>query len=479
MIFRPDTGAMWDPSVLYHDGKYHAFMMYNGDGQDGLAAGHCLLAESVDGTHWQDAGIVNEEIERERGCHFFKCFVGRCGERFIMNHGVRRPEGQDTMRFYESSDLRDWRYLYSSQPDARWYTPKRWDHMYVLPKVEGDSTAGYWGHPVAQVGDEAPRAVGMMQSADGTEWEVLPPAAVDWGDTPPRDLEWGGCERIDERYFLIGGTGKYMGNDGYSMYVFSADDPCGPFRPQRGAYRLCGASMDNVSWLAAWCRGNGELLISNYASMEVGSRAPSMLPLRQPVIDGQGHLRMGWWPGNESLKGGTLSLRDRSLAFDSDGSRDGCEVLWLDTDLDLSAGLLVEGSLRADSAAPASEAGAAGIILAEGGDHSTAIQLGLGLPEERETHIGCLKARRDGGSDFTSRDVTARDCATVNGIDSGRAHAIRLFINRGAFELYVDDLLMQTYWVGPGGHRIGFLARNAAVTVTDLRAWSLSLPSSG
>jgi sucrose-6-phosphate hydrolase SacC (GH32 family) len=39
MIFRPQQGAMWDPSIIWHDGKYHAFMMYNKDGNDGLGAG--------------------------------------------------------------------------------------------------------------------------------------------------------------------------------------------------------------------------------------------------------------------------------------------------------------------------------------------------------------------------------------------------------------------------------------------------------
>jgi hypothetical protein len=76
MIYRPEKGAMWDPSVIWHDGKYYAFMMYNKDGREGLKAKHCLLASSTDGVHWKDEGIVNEERESARGCRFFKCFVG-------------------------------------------------------------------------------------------------------------------------------------------------------------------------------------------------------------------------------------------------------------------------------------------------------------------------------------------------------------------------------------------------------------------
>ncbi len=35
--------------------------------------------------------------------------------------------------------------------------------------------------------------------------------------------------------------------------------------------------------------------------------------------------------------------------------------------------------------------------------------------------------------------------------------------SNGAFELYVDDLQMQTYWLSPVGMKTGFLARSAEV----------------
>ena len=92
MIFHPLKGDMWDPSILWHDGRFYAFMMYNKDGNNGLDAGHCLLATSVDGVHWLDEGAVNEERQRAAGNKFFKCYVARCGNRFIMDHGVARPE---------------------------------------------------------------------------------------------------------------------------------------------------------------------------------------------------------------------------------------------------------------------------------------------------------------------------------------------------------------------------------------------------
>ena len=470
---------MWDPSVVWHEGRYYALMMFNKEGGSGLKAGHCLLAVSADGVHWQDEGIVVEEREIERGCKFFKCFVGRCGDRFIMNHGVNRPEGQDTLRFYESTDLRHWSYLFSNNPDPEWYVPSgRWDHMYVLPKEEGNPAAGFWGHPVSTAKPELPRSVGMTQSPDGLKWEVLPPAKVEWGDVPPKDLEWGGCERFGGKYYVIGGTGGYKDPngymvEGYSMYVFTADDPRGPFRPDAEAYRLCGSTHEDVSWLAVWCRCNGELLISNYASMESGSRSPWMLPLRKPVVDVDGHLRLGWWPGNERLKDTAIALSESSVMMYSVA----LDISWFDNSFDLEKGLIIEGTVKA-GAVSGDNTGAAGFAFREDGGTSTAILLGIGAPEDadRETHVGKLMAANDDESGiFTSADVIGKHCASVTGIVDDKEHAFRLLARMGGFELYIDDLLVQMYICEPAGGKIGMLARNAEVVFGDLKAWSMSL----
>ena len=137
--------------------------------------------------------------------------MAKCGDKFIMDHGVARPQGQDLMRFYQSKDLRHWEYITSTEPDDRWYRRDRWDHMYMLPKEEGKPEAGYWGYVVA-VPKQGVDLPAMMQSPDGLKWEVLPPAKTEWGNTPPRNhFEYGGCERIGGKYYLIGGTGGYMG----------------------------------------------------------------------------------------------------------------------------------------------------------------------------------------------------------------------------------------------------------------------------
>ena len=490
---------MWDPSVLWHEGRYYAFMMFNKEGGSGLKAGHCLLAVSEDGVHWQDEAVVIEEREIERGCKFFKCFVGRCGDRFIMDHGVARPEGQDTLRFYESKDLKNWSYLFSSTPDPEWYVPTgRWDHMYVLPKEEGNPAAGFWGHPVSTPKPELPRGVGMTQSPDGLKWEVLPPAKVEWGDVPPKDFEWGGCERFGGKYYLIGGTGGHKDPngfmvEGYSMYVFTADDPRGPFRPDADAYRLCGSTNESISWLAVWCRCNGEILISNYASMETGSRSPWMLPLRKPLVDSKEHLRLGWWPGNECLKDTPITLSESSMMMYS-GALD---ISWLENTFDLEKGVIIEGTVKANAAsvknavAEGDNGSAAGFVFKEESVNSTAILLGIGEPEDsnRETHVGGLSentASDDAagpgdtgesprGYKFTTLDVTGKHCASVTGIVDDKQHSFRLLARMGGFELYIDNLLVQMYIYKPAGGKIGMLVRNAEVVFDDLKAWSMSL----
>jgi len=346
--------------------------------------------------------------------------------------------------------------------------------MYILPKEEGNPTAGYYGYPVATANPEMPRGVGMMQSPDGLAWEVLPPAKVEWGDISPRDFEWGGCERIGGKYYLIGGTGGYVSN-GYAMYVFKAENPKGPFRPDPETYRLCGSSKNNVSWLAVWCRCKDELLISNYTSIEHGNLSPWMLPMRKPVIDMEGHLRLGWWSANELLKEKPISLTDTSVDLNTNKSGSDYQIIWIDTAFDLQKGAILEGTINARSLKQKDVGCTAGFVFDEGNGESMAIQLGIGTPDQRETHIGRLKAGTNGTFDFASEDVTGRYCATVTGIEDGKEHSFRLLVRLGVFELYIDDLLMQTYIYKPSVGKVGFLSRNANVTFSDLKAWSMSL----
>lgn len=492
MIYSSGDGVFWDPSIIYHDGKYHLFAMQWGDyktrtnrksGWQG-----CLYTTSKDGVHWEDGRVILEEREEEA---FFKPFVTRCGDRFIMNHGARRyePDGQlkhqDVLRFYQSKDLVNWTYITSTRPDERWYnpagtSPTRWDHMYMLPKEEGNPEAGYWGY-VVSISKSDNNLPGMMQSKDGVSWEVLPPAKAQWGAiTPRRFYEYGGCERIGGKYYLIGG-GKSPVGTGYGMVTFVSEGPRGTFRPDETAFRLCGTTrklqeIGFQSWLAAWARGqDGEKLISNYISIEEEgtSQKTWLLPLRKAVVDPQGHLRLGWWQGNEALKGEQVKLQNSTIAVGQAGNGEDYQKVYLAWDCDHPQGLILEGTIRADQMASDGKP-AAGFFFTETADKATAVLLGVGAPEDRESHIGILETK-DGVESFESLDVTGKGCATVTGIEGGKDYQFRLLIRSGIFELYINDLLMQTFKYSTDTHKVGFVTSDARAQFKDLKAWKMSL----
>ena len=63
----------------------------------------------------------------------------------------------------------------------------------------------------------------------------------------------------------------------------------------------------------------------------------------------------------------------------------------------------------------------------------------------------------------------------VADVEIGKEHRFRLLVRRGMFELYIDDMLMQTYLYKPGSGKVGFLAHNANVVFRDVQAWNMSL----
>jgi hypothetical protein len=345
--------------------------------------------------------------------------------------------------------------------------------MYIIPKEQGTNDSGYWGYAVATPKSGLSRAPAMLQSPNGTDWEILPPAEMKWGDTPQRDMEYGGCERIGGKYYLIGGAGEYV-SKGYSMYTLISDAPSGPFAPDTKAYRLCGTTYKTVTWLAAWARGKDELLISNYASYSSDKWRPTMLPLRKPVVDKDGHLRLAWWKGNEALKGKPLTLKINTIELNTRDKNSNYQIVYLSEEFDLSKGIVLEGRIKT-GALRINVIPAAGFVFRQSPEQSVVIKLGIGPTRGRQSHIGLLQTTTEGKIQFKSEDVTGKGCATVTGIENAKEHRFRLLVRRGMFELYIDDMLMQTYVYKPGSGKLGFVAHNANVIFRDVNAWKMSL----
>jgi hypothetical protein len=518
MLYRPPCGRIWDPSLMWHNGNYYFFAMYDhGAGDTSVWA-----ATSTNGVQWHDIGAVINNAPFK----VWKMFVFKHGDHFVMNHGSQSDTqatewANDTLRFWLSEDLTHWNYAgskYDTHPDPRWYKglaksfeqQGRWDHMYVIPK---EHAPGYWGYCVAKVkGDRG--GCGMLESLDGLKWRVLPPPVFDFGDLPAGWFEHSGCAKVNGKYYLIGGCSQYMGNFGYSVYTLVSDDPTGPFVPDKDAYRLCGSSGQDGIWgwqfLAAMANCNGDLLLSQYAWL---SDSPSghagippsngqvwFVPIKKAVVDTAGHLRMAYWSNNDAARGTPISLDfSRTVRiFTSRGLDGGAKPQANGSDgtldlatanagrienasigeapnvtFDLTRGVIIEGSLmvKPENDRPAY----VGFLVEAQSNEGRAILLNCGHPAWRKSVI-CDVHWRDEQLDMKTVDITGPGCATVTGVDEGVNHAFRLWVRGGLLELYIDDLLMQTFpSIKLSTGRIGFFVQNAEAVFRNVHAWEMSL----
>jgi hypothetical protein len=104
----------------------------------------------------------------------------------------------------------------------------------------------------------------------------------------------------------------------------------------------------------------------------------------------------------------------------------------------------------------------------------TAILLQVGHPAWRRSHVGQLR-HGSSGVTFASLDETGPGCATVTGVEAGALCTFRLLIRKNMFELYVNDLLFQTFVTGETSGRVGFVGQNGRVRLADVRAWEMNL----
>lgn len=514
MFYKPEKGGIWDPSVIYFKGKYYMVCMYQREESGKFDS--MWAAESTDGVHWEDVGCV---LTAEHDV--FKMFPYICGDKCLINYGSSTKAdgiGNDKLYFCESEDMREWKLFGENQPDERWYKMSgRWDHMYVLPKDGGE---GYWGYVVATPNPDMHSAWGIQESKDGYNWKILPPPEINWGRLPEIGmLEGGGCEKIGDWYYYIGGWGGYAHNCGYGLYTFRSKSPTGPFSPDEEAFRLCG--FDRLSGrvfiqnLAAFCRGeNGEALVSN-AFDNGGPANVWILPIRKAVVDSEGHLRLGYWENNESVKGERLPFgedwreiftqrggrkedqpqgsvaAERDLVVCSDSGHpgfaleDAYALAIVDGKWDLEKGIVLEGNVVAEKCPDIEKddpwtlcwrSSHAGIYIEYDDETSgMAFMLEAGAEYRRESTVEVL-TQKDGAITTELLDVTGDGCATVRGIDAGVSHNFKLFLRDVMAELYVDDLLVQTFILTkkPSG-RLGFVSRNAKCTWSDISLYQMNL----
>lgn len=480
LLYRAPEGTMKDNCVVWEAGTYYLFTMYRfeekGGEQDQWR--NVWLATSTDGVHWKDVGPVI----RDAPFGIYAMRVWRVGNRFLMNHGSFTGDKQDVLRLWESPDLVHWT-LMGPEYDIRRPDGQRIDHMDVIAEQEEGRTV-YYGYAVG----------GILRSEDGAKWKWL-------GELPLADnlsirvvQEPGGCQRIGDKYYLLVG-GFYPGSFEYAVGTFISEKPVGPFRPDYPALRLNGYSgRDLVALWACYCRLPQETLLSNYI-LDPGGRFWWHAPLKTAVVDGGGHLRMGYWKGNEALKGAALPcdvgrIRVAVPGFKGDVAvsenqvtlkapalppirwltpdKPNFAVAYLDPVFDFDKGCVVEGTMKV-TGTDALIFPAVGLCLESKHHEATAILFGTW----GQTQIGPFRGK--GQPQFEARDVTGFGCATVAGISSGETRAFRLLIRKGIFEIYLDDLLVQTYSAKDLTGRVGFIVQDGQGTFDRPKAWEMSL----
>ncbi len=286
----------------------------------------------------------------------------------------------------------------------------------------------------------------------------------------------------------------------------------GPFRPDISAYRLTGTSgIDGDSFvhvLAAFVKDSPDPLVSDPFSFSsttgTDGQGVWFLPMRNAIVDKEGHLRLAYWKQNDLAKGDEIKIdpSQYTVAFPP-GQTDSNPIIrvattsdsvvvhtdknwrpfsWLNSMktrkgvvvlnqyFDLDKGLIIEGAIQASALNPRAPYGRkiyAGFYI-EGlvNEPGTAILLEVGEPQWRESLIGKLSLDTD--FHFESLDVTGRNCATVTGLDNGKAHTFRLWIRGGQLELYIDDLLMQSFFFERSTGRVGFISQESETQFSNL-----------
>ncbi len=503
MIYRPPKGKFKDNCILWHRGEFFLYSMYSKVDAKNVVAEHdhyrnIWMARSKDGVHWSDCGMVLEDSEMQ----VWAMKVHKVDDMFVMNHGSFDEHGnQNTLRMLYSYDLCNWKYFGEDMkivsplnPDG---TVARLDVMNVLKY--GDRYYGY-----------ATGRYGFLESKDGLKWEfedstdvkvefddIMPPArSID--DMP---IEVGDCAMVEGKCYLLAGWFGCFGTNGYGMYTLVADSPEGVFHPDQAAFRISGNSTRWVMLWARFCQTDKDLLVHGYMydghSYEIGNTW--LPPMKKAIVDKFGHLRLAYWHGNDVMRGERIHMRQfewevfsctksavtrtgeklkkwngNSILLSSDECRVAsgpafeCSVAILDVDVDMDPGVTVQGRIRLECDNRRQSIPVGGIVLEETENTGTAILLECcGI-----TRIGLLEWRNQ-AKFFSDDEISGKDARPM-GITPFEDHPFRLLLRGGMFELYIDDMYVETFNTArddsPGLpiKRIGFLCSRGRCFVEDI-----------
>ena len=497
MFYRPKkVTRMWDTWMYYHEGVHYAYHLHYRTGVrfDGVS-----LATSEDGVHFTEIGPVLHK--RKEADWLGSGAVWKADGKFVMNFS-EQIDGIQMVFFARSDDLVHWERLgdeHRFEPDPRWYddtTTGRWDCIDVIPREEG----GYWGFLTARPWPKRPgvhfESIGVVESADGLRWQALPPPEIDWGDWPAMDLfpdEVGSVGKFGDRYYLLlNFAGASLGNrhaptswgGKHGMHVFIADEPRGPFRPDKEAFFL-------VAGFPRFYRTPEGVLVHQRLPGRAGR--VWLPPLKRAIIDEEGHLRLAYREGNEAAKGAAINLDLESCiricpldaeawkvsaeSIEVDVPNSGALILF-ENHFDLERGVVLEGDVTLGAKAP--RWGGMGIYIEE--DAAADAGLAVVAQTRGRTEAGTLKRMAVRplsvsyhGGKMRFLNFAGRDAHPV-GMAEGNTCRFRMLLRRDILELYVDDRLVHQVSSVPEKPtgRLGLIVESAEARFRNLEAWHMS-----
>lgn len=480
------------------------------------------VARSFDGVHWQ---YISRDTAVVPGAHA-GFGIKRIGEYFYYYPTCSNPEQGVHFKVYRTRDFTEWEYLgqqFDVEPDRSLYH-ERWDEMHVIEEVE-DGAAIYYGYISSETREDVGEpGVAMLKSRDGISWQVLPPVVIEWGELPSHHMELNFVETIGGRYYLNASGRMYLDSYGYAIYTFVGESPYGPFKPDIEMFRLAGHSRECITWLGHTLDSPDGFLVALWLSHDRNPDIPSQSfaigPLKRLICD-DGHLRLGYWQKNDIAKGCALAIdlqksdyahpavnlktaRDTINALGSDSielsaSRDGGIVL-LDTPFDRQKGFIVEGCVKVSEnrghIATHQHAAAAGFYFE--GEPGCGVAMVLDtLGVTRSGHVryadkkiteyniyadsgnGMVQARSgelQGTLAFDFNDTVGPfGHASYGGVRHKKNHHFRIIAQGDYFELYIDDLYVQTYLLPEiMSGRIGLMCFDGVCEYTDIKAWEIN-----
>jgi hypothetical protein len=425
----PQTGKMWDTWLYYHAGKYYLYYLAN----HGPAWDNISMATSPDGVHWTEHGRVLVKGAGTQwmgtGSTWKSPNYARDG-RFFLNFSEWRGARQ-TIFFAESTDLLNWKRLdgkFEFKQDTRWYEENgRWDCIWTIPRP-GGGLFGYWtATPKGETGGR----FGFGESLDGVTWKALPPpkvAGVDKGEV-------GAVERIGDQYYMMFGCHP-------RMVTLIASRPEGPFRAVKKNLNL----LSGHTYFSRFFPTPQAILVNHHSIAR--DHQVYFAPLKCAALDGDGTLRLGWWPANEKMKHQSIDV-----AFPAGNQ---APVAMIEHTFDVERGVVIEATVVLPSA---NDSARRGFYVECGKSSGVAILLDArGAAELGPTGADLTS--------FKSEKVVNREMAFAQ---PARA---RLLLKHSLIEFYLQDILIECFSLpNVATGRIGVIRGSDTESIANLKAW--------